>query len=218
MLYRAIPPTRGNAPEGTEPAVFGSITLLGQFTELRKMKISKFLLAVIVTIGLIPVSHAKVTALGELTDSVETFKHLGTGGSFTDYVTFSLPTTYSSYDIAGLVLALDIKGLTTIKNFSFSLEKYVGSSWIEQAGFTSYDKDGPIALTEFFFSDLLPGSYKYVISGKGKGLFGGIYSGGFSVAPVPEAETWAMLIAGAALVLFQLRRKQRMIQMPQLAM
>jgi hypothetical protein len=182
------------------------------------MKIAKFLLAIIVTVGLIPVGHAKTTYLGEISDGVGTFEHLGTSGHFQDYVKFTLPTTASSYDIEGLLLALDIKGISTIKNLSFSLEKYVGGSWIEQAGLISTDKIGLVSLTEFAYSGLLPGSYKYIIAGKGKGIFGGIYGGGFSVAPVPEAETWAMLIAGAALVLFQLRRKQRMIQTPQLAM
>jgi hypothetical protein len=182
------------------------------------MKIAKFVLAVLVTVGFIPFSSAKVTSLGEISDGFETFQHLGANGSFTDHVTFTLPTTATSFDIEGLILGLDLKGLSQIKSFSITLEKYVGSSWIEQTGLVTYDKACLVALTQFSYTGLLPGSYQYLISGKGKGLFGGIYTGGISVAPVPEAETWAMLIAGAALVMFQLRRKQRTLQAPQFAM
>ncbi len=57
------------------------------------------------------------------------------------------------------------------------------------------------------------GSYTLKIGGQatGTGLGGLIPSGAYKVAavtvPVPEAETWAMLLAGLGLVGMQIRRK-----------
>jgi hypothetical protein len=52
------------------------------------------------------------------------------------------------------------------------------------------------------------GSYYAVITGKADGAAGGIYTEGFSVRAVPEASTWAMMLAGLGMLAFvALRRK-----------
>jgi hypothetical protein len=49
--------------------------------------------------------------------------------------------------------------------------------------------------------------YYFLIKGNGTGASGGQYTFTMVTAPVPEAETWAMMLAGLGLVGLQLRRK-----------
>lgn len=56
-----------------------------------------------------------------------------------------------------------------------------------------------------FSGPLSAGSYYAKVSGMNSGSVGGGYV--FSAAAVPEAETWAMMLVGAGLVGFQLRRR-----------
>lgn len=50
--------------------------------------------------------------------------------------------------------------------------------------------------------------YKFVVSGNVTGTLGGSYGGALAAAPVPEAETWAMLLAGLGLVGFSVARRR----------
>lgn len=52
--------------------------------------------------------------------------------------------------------------------------------------------------------------YYLTISGNASGMFGGQYVFAVTTLPVPETETWAMLLAGLGLVGLQLRRKSKM--------
>ena len=49
--------------------------------------------------------------------------------------------------------------------------------------------------------------YYFTISGNANGMFGGQYVFAVTTLPVPEPETWAMLVAGLGLVGLQLRRR-----------
>jgi hypothetical protein len=53
------------------------------------------------------------------------------------------------------------------------------------------------------------GSMLLQITGIANGTLGGVYNGGISVASIPEAEVWVMMLVGAGLVGFQLRRKAK---------
>jgi hypothetical protein len=54
---------------------------------------------------------------------------------------------------------------------------------------------------------LIAGNYFVEVTGYGVGTKGGTYSFTASAVPVPEPETWAMLVAGLGLVGLQLRRR-----------
>ena len=53
-----------------------------------------------------------------------------------------------------------------------------------------------------------PGFYQFIVSGKATGTAGGLYAGALSAQPVPEAETYAMMLAGLGLVGFLVSRRR----------
>lgn len=56
-----------------------------------------------------------------------------------------------------------------------------------------------------------PKAMYLVVAGVADGANGGIYSGAISVTPVPEPETWAMMLLGAGLVGFRLRNRSKKV-------
>ena len=101
--------------------------------------------------------------------------------------------------LAGNVVAINfdgynILGLTvTLQDASFAL---VGSDNTPSTGFT--------------FSNLAAGTYALNVLGFATGSQGGFYSGGFiaTTTPVPEPQTYALLLAGLAAVGFTASRRR----------
>ncbi len=58
------------------------------------------------------------------------------------------------------------------------------------------------------FNALTSGDYYYQVTGSVAGNYGGGYQLYSNVSPVPEPETYAMLLAGLGLIGFSLRRRQ----------
>jgi hypothetical protein len=115
----------------------------------------------------------------------------GAGASFTDTISFDLK---GLADLGGVLGDTNISGFTaTISGGSFG---------------------APTAITSpsYLFADLSPGSYTMTFKGTATGAFPGIYGTFFSVAAVPEPDTWLMLVIGAGLIGFQLRRKQKVLR------
>lgn len=59
------------------------------------------------------------------------------------------------------------------------------------------------------FDDLAAGDYFFVVSGKINGTKQGSYSWNTTITPVPEPETYAMLLAGLGVICIALRRRVR---------
>ncbi len=109
--------------------------------------------------------------------------------SFADIINFTLTSTSS---ITGFITPF------RLQSASWSLSS---SSGILDGG--------ALSLGSYSFADLSPGSYSVSIFGDSRAF--GFYTASYrvAVAAVPEMETWLMLIIGAALVAFQLHRKQK---------
>jgi hypothetical protein len=162
------------------------------------MKLARKAIAVVVlTAAFVTQAEASSTAetIGNLNyGQLYSFGNLlSTGTSFNDTLNFSLNTLS---DLGGIVGETGISGFTaTISGGSLST---------------------PTSLTsQYFLTDLTAGSYTMTFKGvasSGSSLVPNIYGTFFSVAAVPEPDTWLMLLIGAGLVGFQLRRKQKVLR------
>lgn len=119
-------------------------------------------------------------------------------GIFQDVYSFTLtnPGMLSGNAVAINFGGYNILGLTvTLQDASFAI---VGTDASPDTGFT--------------FSGLAAGSYALNVLGYANGSAGGFYAGGFiaETAPVPEPETYALMLAGLGFLAFAgSRRKSR---------
>jgi hypothetical protein len=129
-------------------------------------------------------------------------------GGFTDIWTFTLPTQSA---VATSVTNVQV----TFSGFGTSggiLGFQAFLNGVELFGPTSTTNIPPISITTQVKAGsalLNAGTYELKISGTG--ITGGTasYGGNIAAVPVPELETWAMLIAGIGMVALQIRRKSR---------
>ncbi|MEJ6007394.1 FxDxF family PEP-CTERM protein [Paucibacter sp. AS339] len=135
-------------------------------------------------------------------------------GSFTDYFLFEInpgPSTVSSTAVAnnlgdGIVLNI-LNGKYSVWN--------AGTDGV--VGGVGAAADSQVS-AEFLFNGLSgnttnsvllsAGNYYYKVTGDAAGLSGGMYTLTSTLAPVPEPETYAMLLAGLGAVGFMVRRRK----------
>lgn len=156
------------------------------------MKILQALTAVL-CLGTLSTVQAKTINLGTLDyGATETFDHLiGEGKSFGDQVKFRLDHIS---DLSGFFES------ASINFFSVELQKKITGGW---------DVVGSTFDSAFSFPDLSAGLYRFDVAGQSFLTEKGYWNGELVVAAVPEADTWLMLLIGAGLIGYQLRRKQR---------
>jgi hypothetical protein len=132
-------------------------------------------------------------------------------GVLNDILTFSLPANGGSgYSVVNF--PLDIPGVGTFNTLLNSMALVSDPDGIP---FTPDDVVlntvlgvGVSSLSLTFGPT--PGGNMYLnIQGITNGTLGGLYSGAITAAVVPEPEVWAMMLIGAGLVGFQLRRKAK---------
>lgn len=180
-----------------------------------KKKISKTSsLAIGAAIALaVPAAQAATSDWG-IHDAVETSSQHVAKGSFDDIFSFTLNTA------------------SDLLSFAISTEKvvFVGSPPQQPKSIFGID-DGSVKLYQGVFGDatadtqvasynfddsgaifhssgnLAPGSYFYEVSGIGAGQGGGFFNLTSTLAPVPEPETYGMLLAGLGLMGIMARRR-----------
>jgi hypothetical protein len=135
-------------------------------------------------------------------------------GAFTDFFDFKLTSAASDFIATGNAIAgttVDYGArFTSFKLYAADRTTVVAAGSVSNVGkvFSSIIIDGGLAANTL---------YSIGISGIGTGTKGGIYSLSVSTSPVPEPEEWAMMMVGAGLVSFQIRRKQKAMSQTTLA-
>jgi len=164
------------------------------------MRLPKILLMMILSLGAATQASAVTTPLGNIDNADASFGRIVGSGPFSDNWTFSLGGVS---DISGLVFDLAIPQLDVLLTGpSINFHTVIS---------------GLLNLQSYSFNDLAPGTYNLALAGSGTTFFSGYAASYKVITAVPEADTWLMLIVGAGLIGFQLRRKQKALQMPGLA-
>lgn len=130
-------------------------------------------------------------------------------GSFSDWLNFTVGASYpvvggAVYDIpVSFTFNSIVTTLYNINNLTVALYNGTdGAGGVHTAAGASGDYQPFSAL-------LSPGTYALKIDGTGAGPAGGMYGWAAVAQPVPEPETWAMLLAGLGAVGFMTRRRKQ---------
>lgn len=157
------------------------------------------------------VAHAATQDLGAATVGVPlTFGGLAAVGAFTDSFTFSMPASGGSgYSVANFDLLPESLYKTIFSSIAlFSDADATAWNGNETLLSSAVASGAGASLT---WGAAPAGNYILAVGGAGVGSQGGIYTGAISVsavtAPVPEPETYAMMLAGLIAVGFLARRR-----------
>lgn len=141
----------------------------------------------------------------------DTFAAATTGSSFSDVFTF---TVDSRFDSSGSVTSsyLNSSKVKDLLITGFSLYQFNPATMTIGSTIAGVNETGPgphptdsWSLSAF---GLTSGIYALKVDGKVVGNGGGAFGGDLSIAPVPEPETYGMLLAGLGLVGFMARRRK----------
>ncbi len=153
--------------------------------------------ALVLALSLSAVSFAATAAdyaAVEVSPGQFTFENIAPTASFTDKVSFSV---LSSSDLVGTISG------TSSSNFALSaFDLYTSSGTLVTTG--SFNNVTGKASLGFVSDGGLTGNYYLLISGT---TTGGTYNGNISLSPVPEPESYAMMLAGLGLMGFVARRR-----------
>ena len=134
----------------------------------------------------------------------------GMGISFSDTYSFDIGAFSAETIATSVKVTLQFGASSTpiydISNFAITL-KDVNNV---QYAFDNSFSNGALELSATLAPSVvgLPGFYEFVVSGTTAGTAGGIYAGALSAQPVPEAESYAMMLAGLGLVGFMVSRRR----------
>jgi hypothetical protein len=120
--------------------------------------------------------------------------------TFLDTYNFNF-TGLSDLDAAVTSIATSTKLDLDITSFNL----YAGNSLIASGLSGSTGKIDLRTITE---TSLGGGQYSLQVGGKILGTLGGSYGGNINVSPVPEPETWGMMVAGIGALGFMARRRK----------
>lgn len=142
-------------------------------------------------------AHASTFAIGSLTNTYT--NTVDVSGSFDDLYTFTLPSQFSG--VKGSYLAFDFAGTGLITNFSLG----VGSNSSPVYSLPLNSSVGGFDVADYGGAfTLVPGvNYWFKLSGSGD-----FANYTVTLAPVPEPESYAMLLAGLGLMGFIARRRK----------
>lgn len=156
-------------------------------------------------------SAVTITSTTNLADITGLAKNIGNsfgaaayGSSFSDLYTFNLSTASQS---VGTTVTIDL----SVGQLNFQLSN-MAIKLTDSTGATTYAMDNTMDASKALqlSANLASGTgYRFLVTGDVTGNIGGGYAGVLLAAPVPEANTYAMMLAGLGLVGFMARRNTR---------
>lgn len=129
----------------------------------------------------------------------DTFYHLfdhDTIGMFTDTINFSITAGDLASSANPLNVMLSGQNVSNIDNLSYTL-------WSGSESLHTFDGNN----STNWATALPAGDYVIKVTGNANGSHGGTYGLAMQLAPIPEPQTYAMLLAGLGLVGFAARRR-----------
>ena len=170
------------------------------------MKLNSFAKSVIGAAVLAAAATSAVAAPGQTkianwlgNSSVTTFIHSQESGSFFDTLNFTVPT---SGTLSSSAVSIDLQDYAQ-PGMSFQITGLSGAVWgpgYHPCGACSQLGTVTGNNTTFNFGLLSAGQYHIDFTGTLTGNDGGAYLAALHLAPVPEPETYAMLLAGLGLM------------------
>jgi hypothetical protein len=165
-------------------------------------------------------SADQLTNLGNLTPPTSltygnTFTVASSGTTFFDDYYFTIPDGSFSSVTSSINLG-SIFGLTNLQARLYTGNAHIttaaGPALVEGWSTTANFAPGLTATTVVLNSDdiLTAGTYTLQIRGTVSGLAGGSYSGVLNVAPVPEPDSYAMLLSGLGFIVLSIRKKNKL--------
>lgn len=165
-------------------------------------------------------SADQLTNLGNLTppDSLtygNSFAVAASGTTFFDDYYFTIPDG-SFNSITSSINLGSIFGLTNLQARLYTGNAHIttaaGPALVEAWSTTANFAPGLAATTVVLSPNdiLTAGTYTLQIRGTVSGAAGGSYSGVLNIAPVPEPDSYAMLLSGLGFIAFTVRRKSRL--------
>lgn len=163
------------------------------------------LLGALVSLPASAVTFTKTENLGDLVGSTVTIGNTFSNvvGSFVDTYVFDLSEASQS---VGTTVTFSL----SLGNSSLALSNMTLT--LMDGAMTVLGSDTQAASGNTLYIDTLLGvgtGYSFVVAGDVTGSLGGSYAGLVAAVPVPEAETYAMMLAGLGLVGLMARRRRQ---------
>lgn len=169
-------------------------------------------------------SHAsadQLTNLGSLTPPASltygnTFAVASSGATFYDDYYFTIPEGSFNSIVSSINLGT-IFGLSDLQARLYSGTSHIttaaGPALVQGWGTTVNFAPGAAATTVVLnpTNPLAAGSYTLQIRGLVSGSSGGSYSGVLNVAPIPEPDSFAMMLCGLGFIGYSMRKKIKML-------
>jgi hypothetical protein len=157
-------------------------------------------LAAVALSGVAIAASATSYSIGTLPTATSVYSNVANvaGPSFTDTYSFLAPSGGSVASASGVTL--DLSSMLNINSLTISL--FDSSNALVQTGTVGESStlvDVPL---------LSGAAYHFEVTGQVAGSAGGIYTFIASAAPVPEPETWALMLGGLAAIGFMVMRRK----------
>lgn len=134
---------------------------------------------------------------------------VASAGAINHSLTFTILTNlYAGSGVSDIPLSLTIGQTSTeFTNINGLTAEIFDSGNVSYASFVSAgDADHLTLPANSYFA---AGNYTLIIGGTATGIGGGMYTVAAVTAPVPEPETWGMLLAGVGLIGLRMRQRNR---------